>query len=406
MDTGLSEHRIDQFKTFRNPSHTSLTNGIPNGSLRGRERSHSKAASTHSMSSARNSESYPRQTCPSDGLTKLSNVENASERTVNGDARDDLSDDLDRVRPDVPPIKTHDVRSHHMATASTAPDTACTDANMLSPTTSKHLQPLQRFSSPPSLSVGASIHDRNKDSSELPRLTHRHTLGVPKAPTAPGRGSRDFSFSGGPSEEALTTSRFSPTRDQFEAQPRHRRASLGLVRRTTRSVISDAQLDELPPDEDAARWTEIVKQKRASRRKRREEEDDDRVIVGKKVEEGHVNWVTAYNMLTGIRFTVSRTNAKMDRELTEADFDAKHKLSFDVTGNELTPSAKYDFKFKDYAPWVFRRLRAIFGLDPADYLMSLTSKYILSELGSPGKSGSFFYFFPRLQVYHQDDPSC
>lgn len=43
-------------------------------------------------------------------------------------------------------------------------------------------------------------------------------------------------------------------------------------------------------------------------------------------------------------------------------------------------------------PWVFRHLRAHFKLDPADYLMSLTSKYILSELGSPGKSGSFFYF--------------
>lgn len=56
------------------------------------------------------------------------------------------------------------------------------------------------------------------------------------------------------------------------------------------------------------------------------------------------------------------------------------------------PSAKYDFKFKDYAPWVFRRLRSLFRLDPADYLMSLTGKYILSELGSPGKSGSFFYF--------------
>jgi 1-phosphatidylinositol-4-phosphate 5-kinase len=58
----------------------------------------------------------------------------------------------------------------------------------------------------------------------------------------------------------------------------------------------------------------------------------------------------------------------------------------------LIPSAKYDFKFKDYAPWVFRHLRAKFNIDPADYLMSLTSKYILSELGSPGKSGSFFYF--------------
>lgn len=62
-------------------------------------------------------------------------------------------------------------------------------------------------------------------------------------------------------------------------------------------------------------------------------------------------------------------------------------------GNELTPSARYDFKFKDYAPWVFRELREdCFQLDPADYLLSLTAQYILSELGSPGKSGSFFYF--------------
>ncbi len=41
---------------------------------------------------------------------------------------------------------------------------------------------------------------------------------------------------------------------------------------------------------------------------------------------------------------------------------------------------------------MFRHLRESFKLDPGDYLMSLTSKYILSELGSPGKSGSFFYF--------------
>jgi 1-phosphatidylinositol-4-phosphate 5-kinase len=67
-------------------------------------------------------------------------------------------------------------------------------------------------------------------------------------------------------------------------------------------------------------------------------------------------------------------------------------FSFHSIGNELTPSAKYDFKFKDYAPWVFRELREYFHLDPADYLLSLTAKYILSELGSPGKSGSFFYF--------------
>lgn len=150
--------------------------------------------------------------------------------------------------------------------------------------------------------------------------------------------------------------------------------------------------DEIALDEDAARWAEAIRQKRASKRRRKEEEDDDRVLVGTKVDESHANWVTAYNMLTGIRVSVSRTNAKLDRELTDADFEAKQKSTFDITGNELVPSAKYDFKFKDYAPWVFRRLRALFRLDPADYLMSLTGKYILSELGSPGKSGSFFYF--------------
>jgi len=155
---------------------------------------------------------------------------------------------------------------------------------------------------------------------------------------------------------------------------------------------SEMHLEEIPQDADAVRWTEKVKQRQASRRRRKEEEQDDRVLVGTKVDQNHQNYVTAYNMLTGIRFTVSRTNAKIDRELTDQDFEAKHKYSFDVTGSELTPSAKYDFKFKDYAPWVFRRLRAKFGLDPADYLISLTSKYILSELGSPGKSGSFFYF--------------
>ncbi|KIK66178.1 hypothetical protein GYMLUDRAFT_56012 [Collybiopsis luxurians FD-317 M1] len=120
---------------------------------------------------------------------------------------------------------------------------------------------------------------------------------------------------------------------------------------------------------------------------------EDFPLVGNLIGEDHVNYVLMYNMLTGIRIGVSRCQAKIKRPLTDEDFTAKHKFSFDIIGNELTPSAKYDFKFKDYAPWVFRSLREdYFHLDPADYLLSLTSKYILSELGSPGKSGSFFYF--------------
>ncbi|KAI4798312.1 SAICAR synthase-like protein, partial [Aureobasidium sp. EXF-8846] len=238
-----------------------------------------------------------------------------------------------------------------------------------------------RASSPPAFSQTSS--SMASISSQAPgRLVHRHTLEVP---SAAGRTSRD---SQAPSVQdgnvVSATGRFSPT------TPSRRRGSSQLIRRGTRSITSDAHLDEIPQDDDAARWADHIKQKRANKRKR--DEDDERVVVGTKVDQNHVNWVTAYNMLTGIRFCVSRTNAKIDRDLTDADFDAKHKFSFDITGNELTPSAKYDFKFKDYAPWVFRHLRHNFGLDPADYLVSLTSKYILSELGSPGKSGSFFYF--------------
>ncbi|KAH7085646.1 hypothetical protein BKA63DRAFT_22453 [Paraphoma chrysanthemicola] len=233
-----------------------------------------------------------------------------------------------------------------------------------------------RVSSPPAFN-----HNAPAPSQHPYRLQQRHTLEVPKLSTSRARETQNNT------EDVVSASgRFSPTTGG------RRRGSMSLVRRTTRSINSDMHLDDVPQDEDAARWAEHIRQKRASKRKRKEDEDEDRVVVGTKVDQHHVNWVTAYNMLTGIRFTVSRTNAKMDRELTDADFDAKHKFSFDITGNELTPSAKYDFKFKDYAPWVFRHLRATFQLDPADYLVSLTSKYILSELGSPGKSGSFFYF--------------
>ena len=183
--------------------------------------------------------------------------------------------------------------------------------------------PKSRFSSPPVLpntnqapaaSSGTSLHPT------APRLHHRHTLEVPRLSTS--RTSRDFSYPGTASEGS-ESGRFSPT-------SRTPRASNTLVRAPTRSIQSDMFLDEVPPESEIAKWTENVKQKRASRRKRKEEEEDDRVVVGTKVDMNHVNWVTAYNMLTGIRFTVSRTNAKINRELTDADFDARHKFSFDM----------------------------------------------------------------------------
>eukprot|EP00834_Sanchytrium_tribonematis_P008958 NODE_1317_length_1360_cov_0.987312.p1 type:complete len:407 gc:universal NODE_1317_length_1360_cov_0.987312:1338-118(-) len=103
-------------------------------------------------------------------------------------------------------------------------------------------------------------------------------------------------------------------------------------------------------------------------------------------------FILMYNMLTGIRIGVSRCENKQEKPLDANDYIQAHKLAFDITGQELTPTQKYDFKFKDYSPLVFRKLRQLFRVDVNDYLHSLTGKYVLSERGSPGKSGSFFYF--------------
>ncbi len=388
-DRGLPDHRPDPFKILtglKNNSLGSLPNGTPPGSTNGgRERSHSKAGSAHSIGSARGRladtgrfslQEERQQRTPVHEYLPNGYINGIHQETTKASAKQRPATNGEySPRIDTCPLDD--------ATAATSTSDAQQDGLNLP---SNPLPP-NRLSSPPAISSSPS---QGASSAAFPRLAHRHTLQIPKLSTTTSRPSRDFSFNAGQSEETLSAAgRISPVATD---PPRNRRASMGLARRNTRTLQSDAHLDEYPPDEDAMRWTEAIRQKRASRRKRKEDDDDDRVIVGTKVDQGHVNWVTAYNMLTGIRFTVSRTNAKMDRELTEADFDARHKFSFDITGNELTPSARYDFKFKDYSPWVFRHLRSIFGLDPADYLMSLTSKYILSELGSPGKSGSFFYF--------------
>lgn len=240
----------------------------------------------------------------------------------------------------------------------------------------------------------------SSSSTSLPIINYQRSASssskTPKAAAAPPQPVPQQQQQTKPSRNSISSqiSIASSQRDNLQRQSSHR-TSFSFSRRKSIAQSNRVSSNSIHLDEnsgDIERLREAIIAQRESKRRRREHMEDERVLVGTKVSEGHVNYVTAYNMLTGIRVSVSRCNAKVDHELVDADFKAKHKLAFDVGGNELTPSAKYDFKFKDYAPWVFRHLRSLFKLDPADYLMSLTSKYIVSELGSPGKSGSFFYF--------------
>jgi 1-phosphatidylinositol-4-phosphate 5-kinase len=115
-------------------------------------------------------------------------------------------------------------------------------------------------------------------------------------------------------------------------------------------------------------------------------------IIGTPIKKDHVHYILMLDMLNGIRYSVQRCNASTNRELYLKDFKAKHKIALDVYNNELLPSSKYYYKFKDYAPRVFRSIREMFKISSEDYLMSLTGKYMLTEMDSPGKSGSFFYY--------------
>jgi len=115
-------------------------------------------------------------------------------------------------------------------------------------------------------------------------------------------------------------------------------------------------------------------------------------IIGTPIKKDHVHYILMLDMLNGIRYSVQRCNASTNRELYLKDFKAKHKIALDVYNNELLPSSKYYYKFKDYAPRVFRSIREIFKISSENYLMSLTGKYMLTEMDSPGKSGSFFYY--------------
>ena len=84
--------------------------------------------------------------------------------------------------------------------------------------------------------------------------------------------------------------------------PRRPRASTGVSRPT----IVRTSVEQRPPptEDDVSWWTEEIHKRREIRRRWKEAEDENMVIIGNKVDTNHPNYVTAYNMLTGLRVAV------------------------------------------------------------------------------------------------------
>jgi len=109
---------------------------------------------------------------------------------------------------------------------------------------------------------------------------------------------------------------------------------------------------------------------------------------------GHESFELIFMMLMGIRTSVGRFCAQAQaRELASSDFEQQWEGDFLGKGSAETPAhGHYDFRFKDYAPLVFRQIRERFGIEAPDYMLSLTSEYVLVEMFTNSKSGSFFFY--------------
>ena len=155
--------------------------------------------------------------------------------------------------------------------------------------------------------------------------------------------------------------------DDFNANVRRKSDDSSFLSIRTWAGTNAAGTSNYTPEQLEER--RLRKEAKLKKKREKEEEKEKEIAVGTKIGEGHVNYVQMYDMLTGIRVAVSRCVAKPHRDLVPSDFTARHKLTFDILGNELTPSSRYDFKFKDYAPWVFRYIREHFKIEAADYLV-------------------------------------
>ena len=100
-----------------------------------------------------------------------------------------------------------------------------------------------------------------------------------------------------------------------------------------------------------------------------------------------------FMMLMGMRTAVGKFANVANRELAPADFDQKWDGDFLAKGSADTPAhSNHDFRFREYSPLVFRQIRERFGVMTQDYLLSLTSEYVLVEMFTNSKSGSFFFY--------------
>ena len=115
--------------------------------------------------------------------------------------------------------------------------------------------------------------------------------------------------------------------------------------------------------------------------------------LGETINAEHRSYELMLDLQLGVRYSVSRASPfPAPKGLQPQHFCEKVKSDFPRVGSADTPPhPNGDFRWKDYAPAAFRKLRALFVVDPGEYMLSICGEQALRELSSPGKSGALFY---------------
>lgn len=111
------------------------------------------------------------------------------------------------------------------------------------------------------------------------------------------------------------------------------------------------------------------------------------------------SWKTCFYLMLGLRISIQMANGDPTGEPSTADFKAV--TTFELAKTDMTKAETWTFT--DYAPLVFKRFRAMCGIDESEYLLALGPEQVLGnllrgDLSTPsvqlsdGKSGSFFYY--------------
>jgi 1-phosphatidylinositol-4-phosphate 5-kinase len=116
--------------------------------------------------------------------------------------------------------------------------------------------------------------------------------------------------------------------------------------------------------------------------------------VGEIINSEHRSYELMLDLQLGVRWSVSKISPTPAPQngLKSEHFTQKVKVDFPRVGSrETPPHPNGDFRWKDYCPMLFRKLRSLFVVDPGEYMLSICGEQALRELSSPGKSGALFY---------------